>query len=91
MAVNWCRAPAGTEREDGVTVIDCSTPPPETVTVAEPLTVPTVALTVPVPDATAVAFPVAFTVTTEVSDDAHVAVAFTFRLLPSLKVPVAVN
>src|SRR6185369_1385086 len=66
-----------------------------TVRTVEPVTAPEVALMVVVPVATPVARPwlplVLLIVATPVSDDAHVTEVVRSWVLPSLKVPVAVN
>jgi hypothetical protein len=62
-----------------------------TVSVAEPLIVPEVAVIVAVPCATLVAKPLLLTVATEVADDVHVAVLVNVCVVPLLYVPVAAN
>ena len=69
-------------------------PPPAdepTVSVVEPIMLPTVALMVELPAATPVAKPPAVIVATPVADEFHVAVLVRFCVLPSLYFPVAVN
>ena len=58
---------------------------------AEPETVPLVAVMVVLPAAKAVARPELLTVATDVFDELHVTVVVRFCVLPSLYVPVAVN
>ena len=61
------------------------------VSVAEALTVPTVAWMVVGPSSRSVAIPAGETVATFVADDVHVALAVTLPKLASENVPVAVN
>src|SRR5580765_4337287 len=79
----------------GVTANDCNVGGGVTVSTVEPVIVPEVALIVVVPAATPVARPwvplVLLIVATPVSDEAHVTDVVRFWVLPSLKVPVAVN
>jgi hypothetical protein len=75
---------------EGVTAIDWSVAA-VTVSVAEPFIVPDVALMVEVPTPAPVARPAAVIVATVVVPELHVAVLVRFWVVPSLKVPVAVN
>jgi hypothetical protein len=61
------------------------------VRVVAPLTVPEPALIVVVPTATPLATPAELMVATLAFDDDHVAVLVRFRVVLSLKAPVAVN
>ena len=62
-----------------------------TVKLAEPTTVPEVALMLVVPAAMAVVRPALFTVAIVVFEELHMAELLRFCALPSLKVPIAVN
>jgi len=62
-----------------------------TVSAADPLIVPKLAVTVALPCVTPVARPSALIVAMEVAEDNHVHVLVRFCVLPSLYVPVAVN
>lgn len=89
MAVYCSVFPAATDAVVGVTAIDVRTGG-VTVSVAEPVIFPEVAVIVAVPCATPVAKPVAlFTVATDVAEEVQVAVRVCW--LPLLYVPIAVN
>jgi hypothetical protein len=90
VAVNCCVNPTGMVAFAGVTAIDVSAAD-ATVSVVLPTTVPEVAEMVVVPVATAVARPPAAMVAVAVLDDAQVAEAVRFCVVPSVYVPVAVN
>jgi hypothetical protein len=90
VAVNCCVKPLAIEGFAGVTAIDCNVAA-VTVRVVDPVIDPDLALMEEVPVATAVARPAALIVATLVVADAHVTVLVKFCVLPSLKVPVAVN
>lgn len=77
-----------TEGLAGVTAIEVSVT--ATASVVVPLTAPDVAVIVVLPAATPVASPVLLIVATAVTDELHVAFVKAC-LLPSLKVPVAIN
>ena len=83
MAVNCSVFPAGTETVVGVTEIKVNTAA-VTVRVAEPPTVPDVALMVADPFAALVANPPLLTVATEVFEDVQVTVLVTFCVVPLL-------
>jgi hypothetical protein len=77
VAVNGCVEPVVTEALVGVTAIEVNTAA-VTVSVAEPLIVPDVAVIVAVPGAMLVANPVLLTVATEGDEDFQVAVGTSF-------------
>lgn len=83
MAVNCCSSPAATEADAGVTVIEVSTGA-VTVSIADPLIVPEVAVIVAVPCIKAVAKPLLFTVATESVDELQAAVLVRFWVVPLL-------
>jgi len=91
VAINCRLVPIAIEELFALSPIDCSV---ATVTVSAnrfeviPLCVAVMLLE---PTATPVARPVALTFTADGLDDAHVVVLVRFCVLPSLKVPVAVN
>jgi hypothetical protein len=90
-ALYCCVCPFATVADVGVIAIDCSVAA-VTVSVAELLvTAPDVALIVALPTPAPVASPVVLIVATVVADELHVAVFVKFCVVPSLKVPVAVN
>ncbi len=92
VAVNCCVAPTAKLTGLGVMAIDFKVGVGTVTTnVAVPTTLFSVAVTVVVPTATAVARPKALTVTTAVFAEVHVAVVVTFAVVPSLYVAVAVN
>ena len=74
----------------GVTVMDCNTAG-LTVSVVEPLMLPEVAVMVVCPAPWVVAKPELLIVATPVLDEDQIALDVMFCVLPSLKVPVAVN
>ena len=74
----------------GVTVIDCKAGG-STVSRVEPLRLPEVAVMVVWPAATELAKPETSMVATPLADDDQVTLEVRFCVLPSLKVPVAVN
>jgi hypothetical protein len=74
----------------GVTAIEVKTAA-VTLSAAEPLIVPDVALIVVVPLATAVANPPVLMVATDFAAEVQVALAVKFCVVPLLYVPVAVN
>jgi hypothetical protein len=90
VAVNCCVRPFATEGLAGVTAIDCSVAAVTVITV-EPVLPDCVALIEEVPVAAAVAKPPAAIVATLGVAETHVTVLVRFCVLPSLKVPVAVN
>jgi hypothetical protein len=90
VAVNCCAAPFTIEGFAGVTAIDCSVAA-VTVSPVEPTMDDDVALIVDVPTAAPVARPAAVMVALAVFDELHVTVLVRFCVVPSLKVPVAVN
>jgi hypothetical protein len=75
--------PAATDGEAGVTAIDVSTAA-VTVSVAEPLIVPDVAVMVAVPLATLVAKPPVLAVAIPVAEEVQVAVLVRFEVVPLL-------
>jgi hypothetical protein len=92
-AVNCCCVPTSIEAVAGVTVIESSVAL-VTVNVADPETPLMLALIVAEPAATAFASPITplkFMVATEGADDFHVTCDVRSLLLPSLKLPFAVN
>src|SRR6185503_14025557 len=95
VAVNCWIPPMPIEGFAGVTARDCNAGGGVTVSTVEPVTEPEVALMLVVPVATPVARPwlplVLLIVATPMIDDAHVTDVVRFWVLPSLKVPVAVN
>jgi len=82
--------PIAAELFAGVTTIE-SKVAGFTVSVVEPVIPPDAALIVVVPVATLAARPLLLIVTTFVADESQVTVPVRFCVLPSLKVPVAVN
>jgi hypothetical protein len=90
MAVNCCVSPAATTGFAGVTAMETSAAG-VTVSVVLPVMLPEVAEMVGVPAAWVVARPPAAIVAAAVLDDAQVAVAVRFCVVPSVYVPVAVN
>src|ERR1019366_4744196 len=90
VAVNGCVVPTAIEAFPGVTAIDTSTAA-VTVSVVEPVMLPSVALMLEAPFATLVASPAALIVATLGPDELHAAVLVRVCVLPSLYVPVAVN
>src|SRR5208337_1565110 len=90
VAVNCCVCPLGTLGLPGVTAIDCSTAALTVITV-EPLILPSVALMVDGPVATAVANPPLVMVATDVVAEAQVTWLVRFCVVLSEYVPVAVN
>jgi hypothetical protein len=83
-------APLVVDGFEGVTAMDWSVAA-ITVSVAKPFIVPDVALMVEVPTPAPVARPAAVMVATVVVPELHAAVLVRFWVVPSLKVPVAVN
>jgi len=83
VAVNCCEIPAATDAVAGVTAIDVNTAA-VTAKVAEPMTVPDLAVIVVDPCDAAVAKPAVLTVATEVFDELQVAVLIRFCLVPLL-------
>ena len=81
--MNCCVKPAATEGAVGVTAIEVSTTA-VTVSVAEPLIFPDLAVMVAVPAATPVATPLLFTVATDVRDELHVTLLVRFWVVPLL-------
>jgi hypothetical protein len=90
VAANCCVPPFETEGFAGVTAIDTSVAA-VTVSVVLPVMLLEAAWIVVVPVPTAVAKPVALIVATVTAEELHVAVLLRFCVVPSLKVPVAVN
>src|SRR5262249_34246892 len=90
VALNCFVPPTVTVGFGGVTAIDWSTTA-VTVSVVEPETAPLVALIVLVPAFTAVASPVALIAAVAGVPDVHVTVLVKSCVVPSLKVPVALN
>jgi hypothetical protein len=90
VAVNCCVAPLAIDGFAGVTAIDCNVAA-VTVSKVEPLIDDDVAVMVEVPIAAAFARPVALIVAVEVVPEDQVTVDVRFCVVPSLKVPVAVN
>jgi hypothetical protein len=90
VAVNCCVAPLAIDGFAGVTAIDCNVAA-VTVRVVEPLIAPDVALIVEFPNPAPVASPAALIVAVVVVPELHVTVLVRFCVVPSLKVPVAVN
>ena len=90
VAVNCCVAPLAIDGFAGVTAIDCSVAA-VTVSKVEPLIAPDVALIVEFPTPAPVARPAALIVAVVVVPELHVTVLVRFWVVPSLKVPVAVN
>src|SRR5277367_4667594 len=88
--VKFCVAPLAIEGFAGVTAIDCSVAA-VTVKTVEPLIAPDVALIVEVPTPAPVARPAVVIVAVAVVPDDHVTLDVRFCVVPSLKVPVAVN
>jgi hypothetical protein len=82
MAMNCCVVPAAIEGPTGVTAIDTSVG--TTVSVVEPVILPTVALILEVPNATLVARPPEAIVATPGADDSHPTVLVRFCVLPSV-------
>ena len=90
VAVNCCVAPLAIDGFAGVTAIDCRVAA-VTVRVVDPLIAPDVALIVEFPTPAPVASPAALIVAVEVVPEDQVTVDVRFCVVPSLKVPVAVN
>src|SRR5271167_2312160 len=90
VAMNCCVAPLVIEGFAGVTAIDCSVAAVTVRTVA-PLIAPDVALIVEVPTPAPVARPAVVIVAVAVVPDDQVTLDVRFCVVPSLKVPVAVN
>jgi hypothetical protein len=90
VAVNCCVAPLAIEGFAGVTAIDCNIAA-VTVSKVEPLMDDDVAVIVEVPTPAPVARPAALIVAVVVVPDDQVTVDVRFCVVPSLKVPVAVN
>src|SRR6202030_3411595 len=90
VAVNCCVPPFGTEGFAGVTAIDTSVAA-VTVSVVLPVMPLEAAWMVVVPVPPAVPKPAALIVATVTAEELHVAVLVRFCVVPSLKVPVAVN
>jgi hypothetical protein len=90
VAVNCCVAPLVIEGFAGVTAIDCNVAA-VTVRTVEPLIAPDVALIVEVPTPAPLATPAALIVAVVVVPELHVTLDVRFWVVPSLKVPVAVN
>lgn len=90
VAVNCCGMPTGTLAVGGFMAIETSEAA-VTVSTVEPEIVPEVALMVAVPIPTLVANPVVLIVAVVMVLDTQVALAVRFCVLPSVKVPVAVN
>jgi hypothetical protein len=90
VAVNCCVSPLATDGLAGVTAMDCSAAA-VTVSVVDPETIPEVAVIVEEPTPVAVAKPAAEIVATADEDEFHATEPVRFWVLPSLKVPVAVN
>src|ERR1700722_13671676 len=90
VAVNCCVPPFETEGFAGVTAIDTSVAA-VTVSVVLPVMLLEAAWIVVEPVVTAVAKPAALIVATVTAEELHVAVLLRFCVVPSLKVPVAVN
>jgi len=89
-AVYCCVVPFGSDAPAGVTVIETSVAD-VTVSLVEALTLPDVAPMVELPAAMVVASPAALIVATAAVEDVHVTALVTSCMLPSLKVPAAVN
>ncbi len=83
VAANCCVLPAATEAVAGVTEIEVSTGA-VTVSVAEPLIVPDLAVIVALPCATLVASPPLLTVATDFAEELQVAVLVRFCVVPLL-------
>ena len=90
MAVNWSVVPSGMVEFGAVIAMETKAAE-VTVKRVEPVTPFEVALMVAVPTDTLVARPLLFTVATEGVSDAQVAFPVRFFVVPSEKVPVAVN
>jgi len=90
VAVNCCVPPFGTDGFAGVTAIDTRVAG-VTVSVVLPLTPPELAWMVVEPVPAAVAKPAVLIVATVTEEELQVAVLVRFCVVPSLKVPVAVN
>jgi hypothetical protein len=90
VAVNCCVVPFTIDGFTGVTAIDWSVAA-VMVSVVEPTIEDDVALIVEVPTAVPVARPADVIVAVAAFDELHVAVLVRFCVVPSLKVPVAVN
>jgi hypothetical protein len=90
VAKNGCMVPAAIDTPGGVTAIEMIVAS-LTAKVAEPLTVPEIAVTVTLPPAIVVAKPVLLTVTKLTSLEVHVTELVRFCVLLSVNVPVAVN
>jgi len=83
VAVNCCVYPAATDAVPGLTTIEANTAA-VTVNVAEPVTVPEVAVIIVLPGLTLVASPPLLTVAIVVADEVQVAVLVRFCLVPLL-------
>jgi hypothetical protein len=90
VAVNCCVVPKGTVDVCGLIAIDTSAAA-VTVSTVDALNAPEAAVTVAVPIATLCATPALLIVAVEGVSDVHVAVLVRFCVVPSVKVPVAVN
>jgi hypothetical protein len=90
VAVNCCVAPLAIDGFAGVTAIDCSVAA-VTVRTVEPLIAPEVAVIVEFPTPAPVARPAALIVAVVVVPEDQVTLDVRFCVVPSLKVPVAVN
>jgi hypothetical protein len=90
VAVNCCVAPLVIDGFAGVTAIDCSVAA-VTVRTVEPLIAPEVAVIVEFPTPAPVARPAALIVAVVVVPEDQVTLDVRFCVVPSLKVPVAVN
>jgi hypothetical protein len=90
VAVNCCVAPLAIDGFAGVTAIDCSVAA-VTVSKVEPLMDDDVAVIVELPTPAPLARPAALIVAIEVMPEDQVTVDVRFCVVPSLKVPVAVN
>jgi methylglyoxal synthase len=90
VAVNCCVAPLAIDGFAGVTAIDCSVAA-VTVRTVEPLIPPEVAVIVEFPTPAPVARPAALIVAVVVVPEDQVTLDVRFCVVPSLKVPVAVN
>ena len=90
VAVNCSVSPFGTDGLTGVNAIDFRVAA-RTVSVVEPTTLPSVAVIVVAPVASVEARPVVEIVAAAVFDDAQMTEPVRFCVVPSVKVPVAVN
>jgi hypothetical protein len=89
-ALYCCDVPFGREAPAGVTVMATSVAE-VTVSFVEALALPDAALMVVLPGTSAAANPAALIVATAVAEEVHVTELVTSCMLPSVKVPVAVN